>query len=366
MMRSRLSIITALALVGFYSTVTDVSSATKNPDLSKECYASKYIKCFHLVKVLFTTKHKDNSKYREKRGTQLLDYDYDLLLSMKSVWQDFEISLKQENQVISSNLGIRINPEHGDSNNVFDSAYLTNGFYTGRVRSENSELLNGRVHGMVNLSTGVFDGVVHAQNNTYYIEPASRYLKDKRDGCVIFRSVDVRAPIAPGPFKCNQSFSKVRGRTLPINYHDLFYNGMDSQRIFQRVRRHHEFTEKKNILYSPNVTKTCTVHAVADHLFYEHVGSSNVASTLTEIVYHLSEADAVFRSTDFSGDDIGDNIGFSLTNVTIYSSRGTSNYKMGADENADAYTYLDNFSLYDFSQACLAIAFTFRDFDGGN
>ena len=39
---------------------------------------------------------------------------------------------------------------------------------------------------------------------------------------------------------------------------------------------------------------------------------------MSEMILHLTEADNIFRSTDFDGDVVGDNIGFTVAAITVY------------------------------------------------
>ena len=61
------------------------------------------------------------------------------------------------------------------------------------------------------------------------------------------------------------------------------------------------------------------MHVVADHLFYEHVASKSEVQATAEMVYHVLEADKVFRATDFNQDGgPGDNVGVAIAAVTVY------------------------------------------------
>ncbi|XP_012940095.1 disintegrin and metalloproteinase domain-containing protein 10 isoform X2 [Aplysia californica] len=108
---------------------------------------------------------------------------------------------------------------------------------------------------------------------------------------------------------------------------------------------------------------TCSLHVVADHLFFKYIGSGNVLETVNMMFSLVNDADALFRSTDFDGDGQGDNIGFMVEKVTVYKTEQDADYKM-ARPYMTSDEYLRQFSFYNFEGHCLAVAFTFRDFNG--
>ena len=110
--------------------------------------------------------------------------------------------------------------------------------------------------------------------------------------------------------------------------------------------------------------RSCKIHIVADHLFFRNVGSMSYGSTVEAMMSGVAVADTIFRSTDFDGDGFGDNIGFVVGNITIYSSQDDPNYKLKEDIKI-AKQFLETFSRYDFNSYCLGVAFTYRDFSQG-
>nr|KAG5712724.1 hypothetical protein BaRGS_029779 [Batillaria attramentaria] len=114
----------------------------------------------------------------------------------------------------------------------------------------------------------------------------------------------------------------------------------------------------------------CQLHLVADELFYQNVGQKDERRTVRIMKDVIRGADAVFRSTDFDQvwlagrlDGVGDNIGFLVTNITIIKTRQQSFMPDNTDN--DHLTYLENFSRLDQSAYCLAVAFTYREFEQG-
>ncbi|CAH1251914.1 ADAM10 [Branchiostoma lanceolatum] len=112
----------------------------------------------------------------------------------------------------------------------------------------------------------------------------------------------------------------------------------------------------------PRMT-TCTVHVVADHRFYRVIAGSDAVKAIAEMVLHLEEADRIFRHTDFDDDGNGDNVGFSITAISLYTDEESLGYNLGGHYRK-AEDYLGDFSRNNFNDFCLAIAFTYQDFSG--
>ena len=111
-------------------------------------------------------------------------------------------------------------------------------------------------------------------------------------------------------------------------------------------------------------TVSCSLHLVADHLFFNEMGDSSTAKTVNLMLSVVIGADAVFRATDFDGDGVRDNIGFQVKNITIIHNSSAAFYGYSRT-NGNSFEYLRSFSTADFSDVCLGVAFTAIDFDRG-
>ena len=108
-------------------------------------------------------------------------------------------------------------------------------------------------------------------------------------------------------------------------------------------------------------TVSCSLHLVADHLFFSDMGERSPAKTVNLMLSVVIGADAVFRATDFDGDGVRDNIGFVVKNITIIHNSSTAFYGYSR-ANGNSFEYLKSFSTGDFSDVCLGVAFTAIDF----
>ncbi|CAG5136733.1 unnamed protein product [Candidula unifasciata] len=111
------------------------------------------------------------------------------------------------------------------------------------------------------------------------------------------------------------------------------------------------------------VPLSCVLHLVADHLFFKYMADGSVVNAINVMFSIVNGADAIFRSTDFDGDNRGDNIGFLIGKVTVFSDIRDHSYIL-THSYLTAADYLKIFSHYDFDDYCLGLAFTYREFDG--
>ena len=140
---------------------------------------------------------------------------------------------------------------------------------------------------------------------------------------------------------------------LSNNEHNLKHHTSDSTRgkVKSRMRRSISYTD-------------CSLHLVSDQRFYRNYGSSDVITTVSKLIYFVTEANTAFRNTDFDGDGSSDNIGFFVSKITVYTDKTDPNYILMFDSQPSAGTYLKTFAKYDFTDVCVGIGFTFMDWNG--
>ena len=140
---------------------------------------------------------------------------------------------------------------------------------------------------------------------------------------------------------------------LSNNENNLKHHTSDSTRgkVKSRMRRSISYTD-------------CSLHLVSDQRFYRNYGSSDVITTVSKLIYFVTEANTAFRNTDFDGDGSSDNIGFFVSKITVYTNKTDPNYFLIFDTQPDAGQYLHRFSKHDFSDVCMGIGFSFMDWNG--
>ncbi|XP_050405995.2 disintegrin and metalloproteinase domain-containing protein 10 [Patella vulgata] len=224
-------------------------------------------------------------------------------------------------------------------------------FYFGNGKpSENKTSFLGRLHDRY------FNGTFyHGRQISFFNCIHDKNLRKQRSTqlkyiCLVIQDEDVEEKI-----KMLQSQSNDCGSQNPIHVH------MQNKATILNRQFIHKSQERRKKRSVNSIT--CVLHLMADHTFYKHIGGENIAVTVSEMVASVMEADVIFRGTDFSGNGQGDNIGFVVGNITIYSSESDPGNKFS--DSINVYEYLDLMTEYDLSQYCLGIGFTCREFSKG-
>ncbi|XP_065829351.1 disintegrin and metalloproteinase domain-containing protein 10-like [Oscarella lobularis] len=198
---------------------------------------------------------------------------------------------------------------------------------------------DSRVHGRWDSQEEIFDGVIHLSNESFHVEPAARYFEGSRSSqSIVYKESDV-----------------IYNRTNTFCPEKL--KSMQESIMLKNEKAR---SKRRFIQFDPEYN-TCPVFVVADHLFYSGPGESNEPRTITEMTYHIEQANQMFRETEFSSEI--QNIGFRIDKILIYKDNQNPDYpflgSFGVEE------LLDTFSEMDFSEYCLGHLFTYRDFDSG-
>lgn len=213
------------------------------------------------------------------------------------------------------------------------------GFFQGSEVGENTSYAHGT------FIKGEFDGTLKTIDEVYFIEPAWKYPEIGQKGdkmAVIYRRSDVRYPKRVcGSSREREYFPKTSFANKNLNFTSRRRRGVG------------------------NVSRTCELFIMADHTFYQFSGFRNLETTVSEIVYHVTEADYIFRMTDFDGDSFGDNVGFRISKLNIVQDILAPHYNMRS-MTLDIEEYLHQYAKYTFDKYCLSTVFTFRDFSKGS
>ena len=319
-----------------------LSSHLNRPDL-------QYVKHFELVQVEITQnsdfhfKEKKPRNARSKHSTPVLKSS----VIFRAFSKNFSLILIPQlngmfKRVIKT--GAKVNVVSEKEKLSFSLEDKLEDLLTGYLFDEKSYAY-GTIH------NDTFDGVIHGKDDTYHLEPVGRFLGNSSvsRSTVIYRESDV----------------------FLSRSHEYTSDEGENERYWSTIRKtnpntigqlHREKGSRRN-KRSGNITTNCNLHLIADHDFYTNVGLSSIATTTQELVYHITEADIIFRGTDFDGDGDGDNVGFTISTITIYTDMFSPGNKF-TSQNIDVYTYLDKLSEYDFDSYCLGVGFTYRDHKG--
>ena len=283
-------------------------------------------------------------KITEWRSKEIIEY---VEINFTSFDIDFSLRLKRIEvvPVINKQLKVQIVGNENVLKKHYDNIPLYKGIIINRP---------GSAHGIY--KAGLFDGIIEDKHNSLYIEPLYHSYPEYTNlsqQLIIYRDVDMN--------KTALSSLHRDGRKTPFVTKKTYSSSHSVSNLMHttnnKTRRNYRYVSK-------TTSASCEVHLVADPSFYQTAGNNTVEITLAEMIFHLSKADEIFRSTDFDGNGLPDNIGFVIVNITIYTSEFAKDYRLSTLQN-DASSVLDLFSTYNFDNVCLAYLFTSRTFIGG-
>ncbi|KAK3597351.1 hypothetical protein CHS0354_034594 [Potamilus streckersoni] len=275
---------------------------------------------------------------------------YDKYLTFIAFDTNFSLVLRPSD-LIDRRTSVSVSGERVEiSNSIFEKGRTYTGFPSGKEEN---------LRASFKITDSELDGIIISGNETFFVEPSFRYgfgenmgfkcIEDNTVESCTYESLIYRAQ------DVIESLNYLNGSNSSCGVQESTGRHLDLRNAIQndeqqrvRAKRAAQATE-------------CRLRVVADHLFFQNIGQADIATTIAELHFLMSEADIIFRSTDFDGNGKGDNIGFSIAHIEIY--RPGNIYNM-ADESMDISEYLNKFSEYDFTDVCLSFAFTYRNFQG--
>lgn len=157
-------------------------------------------------------------------------------------------------------------------------------------------------------------------------------------------------------------------KTNTSNFEDIFRT---SKRIHKRKFQFRRGLE--HLTDQANDKTRCTLHLVADYLFYNNVGKGDLQTTINYLLALVNRVNQIYLPTVWeTGEEDSkpfSNIGFTVQNITIHQeytriSTGDLHYNMESRRVWGAREFLDNFSKYSPPRHyCLAHLLTYRQFD---
>ncbi|XP_062522964.1 disintegrin and metalloproteinase domain-containing protein 10-like [Corticium candelabrum] len=239
----------------------------------------------------------------------------------------FDLLLRRNDKLFHSSMKVHVVSEKGIEEKDFDHS----NYYVGTIRGASGSI----VHGYYSNEYG-FDGIIQLTEETYYVEPAQRFPSTSFSSpTVVYRLSDV-----------------VYNETVKFVFHGKLASALHMENFVSnhyRSRRGTRFDSNKN---------TCGIAVVADYEFFSGPGESSEATTISEMSYHIQQANTIFRNTEFSNEI--QNIGFRIDKTIIYTTEDNP-----FDGNFQVDEFLDTFSELDFRDFCLAHLFAYKDFQNG-
>ncbi|XP_043272222.1 disintegrin and metalloproteinase domain-containing protein 10 isoform X1 [Venturia canescens] len=347
----------------------------------------------HYEPLSYSTDEVHRNHLRAKRS---VTRENSLSLKFRSHGRDFHLRLKRDLAVFSDNLVIE-----GPSGEIEDLD--TSHIYEGHLIGEPNSHVSGSV------SDGVFHGkIVSPRDGAYFVERSHYYpavhSQNESHHSVIYHENDVGDPYAsvregdssgcgitdkiaewmnkvqnsgepdPPPPTIEKILRAERPKVDPWNgdtetpghKYSKEANNPDQHRRSRRATRPKE--DNKN---------TCSLFIQTDPFIWRHISEhlrgdpeKTREEILSLIAHHVTAVNYIYRDTRFDGRIEHRNIKFEvqrikIDNDTACSPRSDSKPNVFCMENIDVSNFLNQHSLGNHEDFCLAYVFTYRDFTGG-
>ena len=236
----------------------------------------------------------------------------------------------------------------------FPKHHVLSVMYSGHDTADDSITAHGHV------AFGVFEGVIITKEETYYVEPASRYSMGSPDfHSVIYRHSDMNSSsvrlASCGHDSVTEMFQK--NLTRAANYF--------SQSNFVSSSRHEMKRET-----TPSIKNRCWLNVLGDYDFYTAVASGSttqerITQAMATLAAIVKQASTIYQSTKFvlSTGQTVQGINFAIKTLRVETSPPTTAPFNNAFIGVQAF--LDYWSQADYSKYCLSYRFTYRQFDQG-
>ena len=267
-----------------------------------------------------------------------------LTLSFKAFNKNFDLRLKPDDHYFHKDMKLIVD---GQS---YQTSTSKSHHYIGHDVNDPT----AKVHG--SLAFGVFDGAIHTSDETYQIEPASRYSTEIPSHSVIYRQSDMKKNNKhPLDTTCGATTRAQQRRFAGIKYST---EEIDSH---QHIKKRQSGTPDKNKV-------RCWLNAIGDHFFFNGVTDSNdnmdtrIAQATGIIRNIILSGSNTFEMTDFDNDGVDDGITFGLKQLVLNKTDPGNQF---SNEFIGVEALLSLHSEYDWDDFCLSYLFTYRDFDDG-
>ncbi|ODN05356.1 Disintegrin and metalloproteinase domain-containing protein 10 [Orchesella cincta] len=345
-------------------------SATEEVASGGESPALRYFEPVFYSPSEFISQHR--RKKREIRNSE------SLRLNIASQSRNFRLNLIEDDSVFHPDAVI----ENSDGPIQYDTSRVL----VGHLDDEPGSL----AHGVVS-EDGFFDGTISTScGSEYYVEPTKRYslLNANASQGIIYEKGAIEWPEEPPVCASHELHIKRREERMSSTAStldpDVRFNSKSNRSDFQHHHHdhHHQHHQSlasinkasfsfptskphkrsKRYIVDPR-KRACTLYLQADYLFYRHFGSEEAAINM--MARHIQRVNEIYRTTDFDGDGVPDDISFMIKRIKVHTKNHTLDSSYRYNGEFQVIKFLELFSEGDYDQFCLAYMFTFRDFEGG-
>lgn len=349
---------------------------------------------------------------RTRRST---DASKELRFNFHALGKKFHLRLRRDLSAFSEDL--KVEGSQGETHDV-DTSHI----YHGELADDPQSTVFGSV------TDGVFEGKIIANDGSFYVEHARRYLPPNntrtRVHSVIYREGDVNDPYAhrrhghvggcgitdevvqwmeriqnsgvddepltsPAPSQSTPTHTHQSSGSPPPHPNSLRddpprYWDTHHFNKYSRAANTGEHTRTRRAAYERN---TCSLFIQTDPLIWRHVregfpdhkdpSKKNEVDMKTReeilsiISHHVTAVNYIYRGTQFDGKLKHRDIKFEVQRIKIDDDSLCDHHRYSSEthkfclENIDVSNFLNLHSLGNHEDFCLAYVFTYRDFTGG-
>ncbi|XP_034937515.1 disintegrin and metalloproteinase domain-containing protein 10 isoform X2 [Chelonus insularis] len=363
------------------------------PNVNSARPLNQYIR--HYEPLSYSTDEIHRHHLRTKRS---ITQNQPINLKFQALDRHFHLRIKRDVTTLSDKLVVE--GPSGDIEEV-DTSHLYEGHLVGEP--------NSYVFG--SLSDGVFHGKIISDSDAWYIERAHYYfplhaINDSLHS-VIYHENDVVDPYAHlregessgcgiteqvaewmNRIQNSADTSSPRPQSHSnVNKSQLQKNTSSAQTWKEWESPGHKYTKEANIRdhhRTPRATRpkednrnTCSLFIQTDPFIWRHISEhlqrdpeKTREEILSLIAHHVTAVNYIYRDTRFDGKTEHRNIKFEVQRIKIDNDTACSNPSDSKPnvfcmENIDVSNFLNQHSLGNHEDFCLAYVFTYRDFTGG-
>jgi disintegrin and metalloproteinase domain-containing protein 10 len=214
------------------------------------------------------------------------------------------------------------------------------------------------------LAFGLFDGVIHTPEETYYIEPSFRYTfnsSNTKSHTIIYRQSDINTSVfnTPHTTTCGATTKDQQRKLL------LLQQSLDTNAVEKSIPH----IQKRQVSARNTSLVRCNLKVVADYKFVMALttgpsDNDRMTQAIGILRNIITTGSNIFAKTDFDGNGPADNIHFVVLEFVINVTAPDSNSPF-ANDFIGVEAFLNAHSENNYNDFCLSYLFTYRDFDGG-
>ncbi|XP_041374595.1 ADAM 17-like protease [Gigantopelta aegis] len=280
------------------------------------------------------------------------DQSHDVHVKFDTLGRHFDVMLKPDASIFADGFKAQILNKDGSGSPLFINK---NDFYSGHLADNVSNTVKAHVE------DGVWNMVIHTEDDLYAIEPSWRHLSEADQRSMIaYRHSDIKWDHS-FPHLANHSNRQKLCQSIHL---DPELDGGQVESDEDSSTNHdHQRSKRQTWRMTKN---TCKLIVVADYRFHETIGGGFPHRTANYLISLMNKIDNIYRDTLWSNKTGLKGFGFQIQDLRIHEAEtiGKLHYNNPKDWATRDLLQVFSQDMY-FSTFCLAHLFTYQAFEGG-